>query len=79
VSFPTIFSMGAASFPPRGRRRRSVRREDTPPGSRAPRSTTSGHTSDGVLGYVSPVVFERQHEEKQGGVINSTPVFREPR
>ena len=45
VSLPTTFSMGAASFPPRGRRRRSIRREDTPPGSWAPRSTTFGHTS----------------------------------
>jgi DNA repair protein RadC len=42
---PTTFRIGAASFPPRARGRRSIRREDTPPASRAPRSTTSGHTS----------------------------------
>src|SRR5690348_16341303 len=35
--------MGLASSVRQGRR--SIRREDTPPGSRAPRSTTAGHTS----------------------------------
>ncbi len=44
-SLPTTFSMGAASFPPRALGRRSIMREDTPLASRAPRSTTSGHTS----------------------------------
>src|SRR5262249_707993 len=34
-----------APFPPRATKRRAIRREDTPPGSRAPRSTTSDHTS----------------------------------
>src|SRR5262249_57950539 len=42
---PDDFSMDAASFPPRTTGRRSIRREDTPPASQAPRSTTSGHTS----------------------------------
>ena len=37
--------MDAASFPPRATGRRLIRREDTLPGSRAPRSTTFGHTS----------------------------------
>jgi hypothetical protein len=44
-SVPTTFNMSAASFPPRAKGRRSIRRENTPPGLRAPRSTTSGHTS----------------------------------
>src|SRR5262249_58269895 len=50
ASRPAAVSMDAASLPPRAPGRRSLRRrEDTPPGSRAPRSTTSGHTSDHIL------------------------------
>jgi hypothetical protein len=45
ASVPMTFSTGATSFPPRTLTRRPIRREDTPPGSRAPRSTTLGHTS----------------------------------
>ena len=44
ASSPTL-SMDGASFPSRALGRRSIKREDTPLASRAPRSTTCGHTS----------------------------------
>jgi hypothetical protein len=50
----------ARATAPRARRRRSIRREDTPPGSRAPRATTSANTSSpnrgGGNGTRSPVL-----------------------
>jgi len=54
------------SFPPRARGRRSIRREDTPPGLRAPRSTTSGHTSRFAMKRLSGAVSRDKREP--GGV-----------
>src|SRR5207249_705950 len=42
---PAALSMDDGSFPPLARKRRPVRRENTPLASRAPQSTTSGHMS----------------------------------
>src|SRR4029450_2918570 len=60
---PATVSMDAASLPPRMPGRRSLRREDTPPGSRAPRSRTSGHTSAVRAGVVDGVEAPLQVEE----------------